>query len=240
MNKIIENIKSGNYEIVDNQGVSVTEHFTHCLEKEFADLEAKLAESEEKCEEFKQVISKCTGELPLNVAFDIANDDIRYQIVCNLTDRNQEHRNTIKQLKQQLAGLQQEKIEYTDTINFVETSEPDIVAKELDRLNQQLAEKEKELSELKRIGEKGHLNDLIEEKRKENKILIKAIEKSNQDKISFAVEKLTELKKWIDEMLNGWKTNQDVNQLTRAGICLSLENVGYKIDNQIKQLKEGK
>ena len=48
MSKIIDNIKSGNYEVVDNQGVSVTGHFTQCLEKEFADLEAKLAESEEK------------------------------------------------------------------------------------------------------------------------------------------------------------------------------------------------
>lgn len=51
MNKIIDNIKSGNYEVVDNQGVSVTGHFTQCLEKEFADLEAKL---EEKDKEIKQ------------------------------------------------------------------------------------------------------------------------------------------------------------------------------------------
>lgn len=48
MNKIIDNIKSGNYEVVDNQGVSVTGHFTQCLEKEFADLEAKLAEKDRK------------------------------------------------------------------------------------------------------------------------------------------------------------------------------------------------
>ena len=46
--KIIENLESGNYEVVDNQGVSVTQHFIECLEKEFTDLEAKLAESEKK------------------------------------------------------------------------------------------------------------------------------------------------------------------------------------------------
>ena len=46
MNKIIDNIKSGNYEVADNQGVSVTGHFTQCLEKEFAYLEAKLAEKD--------------------------------------------------------------------------------------------------------------------------------------------------------------------------------------------------
>ena len=81
-----------------------------CKDKDqhIADLEAKLAESEEKCEELKQSISKCTGELPPNVAFDIVNDDIRYQIVCNLIDRNNEHRNTIKQLKQQLAEKEKE------------------------------------------------------------------------------------------------------------------------------------
>lgn len=48
MSKTIDNIKSGNYEVVDNQGVSVTGHFTQCLEKEFADLEAKLAEKDRK------------------------------------------------------------------------------------------------------------------------------------------------------------------------------------------------
>lgn len=50
MNKTIENIKNGNYSVVDNQGVSVTEHFVNCLEQEFADLEAKLAEKEEEIE----------------------------------------------------------------------------------------------------------------------------------------------------------------------------------------------
>ena len=50
MSKTIDNIKSGNYEVVDNQGVSVTRHFTQCLEKEFADLEAKLAEMTKKYE----------------------------------------------------------------------------------------------------------------------------------------------------------------------------------------------
>ena len=38
MNKIIENLKSGNYEVVDNQGVSVTKHFIECLEKELKNI----------------------------------------------------------------------------------------------------------------------------------------------------------------------------------------------------------
>ena len=56
MNKTIDNIKSGNYEVVDNQGVSVTGHFTQCLEKEFADLEAKLAEKEKEIEKLNACV----------------------------------------------------------------------------------------------------------------------------------------------------------------------------------------
>ena len=58
VSKIIENLKSGNYEVVDNQGVSVTRHFTQCLEKEFADLEAKLKESEKLTERLQQIVDK--------------------------------------------------------------------------------------------------------------------------------------------------------------------------------------
>ena len=42
MSKTIENLKSGNYEVVDNQGVSVTNHFIECLEKELFVLEEQL------------------------------------------------------------------------------------------------------------------------------------------------------------------------------------------------------
>lgn len=38
MIKTLENFKSGNYEVVDNQGVSVTNHFIKCLENEIKDL----------------------------------------------------------------------------------------------------------------------------------------------------------------------------------------------------------
>lgn len=48
MSKTLENLRTGKYEVVDNQGVSVTQHFIECLEKEFADLEAKLAEKDEQ------------------------------------------------------------------------------------------------------------------------------------------------------------------------------------------------
>lgn len=46
MNDIIKSLKSGKYEVVDSHGVSVTQHFVECLEKEFNDINAKLVESE--------------------------------------------------------------------------------------------------------------------------------------------------------------------------------------------------
>lgn len=74
--------------------------------------------------------------------------------------------------------------------------------------------------------EKGHLNDLLEDKRKENKILTKAIEQANQNKISFAVERLEEVKKWVIEYSDLKGQNWD--------------NTLRFLNNQIKQLKEMK
>ena len=130
-----------------------------------------------------------------------------------------------KYLVDKITDLEAKLAEKEATItNLIEDSK---ASKEL--LKKQLAEKDKEKEKE------------IEEVKEWWACQYKAnTERQDQDKISFALEKLTELKKWTDEMLNGWKTNQDVNQLTRDGICLSLENVGYKIDNQIKLLKEGK
>lgn len=42
MSKTIENLKNGNYSVVDNQGVSVTGHFVKCLEKEIEQLAEQI------------------------------------------------------------------------------------------------------------------------------------------------------------------------------------------------------
>lgn len=69
------------------------------------DLRNRLAEKDKEIEEMKQIISKYTDKLPDNVAFDIANDDIRYQIVSNLIDKNTNYRNQIKELRQAKTDL---------------------------------------------------------------------------------------------------------------------------------------
>ena len=43
----------------------------------------------------------------------------------------------------------EEKIEYTDTINYVVTTQPDLVAGYIDELNERIAELEQKLAELK-------------------------------------------------------------------------------------------
>ena len=85
--------------------------YVNDLERQIADLEAKLAESKEQLNNSEQ---KC--------------------LICNKYQEND-------QLKKQLE--EKEKIEFTDTINFVETSEPDRVAEYIDELLEKLAQAQK-------------------------------------------------------------------------------------------------
>lgn len=141
-----------------------------------------------------------------------------------------------EKLKQYLA--EKEKIEYTDTINFVETSEPDIVAKELDRLNEQLAEKDKEIEQLKKFDDLNRnffavFRTAFKEPDKVDDLFntLKTIqEKQDQDKISFAVEQLEVARRRIDRL--GYNENKCLNKKDCIEDCLE------EIDNQIKQLKE--
>lgn len=142
------------------------------IKNQLADIEAKLAESEKQIKDAREagnmaVDSWCknrrkyeaqTAEMQnkLFILYSMLYETLEKQgcdnvasQIAQMTDWTYDkeadwlkgNRN-YDQLKQQLA--EKEKIEYTDTINFVETSEPDIVAKELDRLNEQLAESEKQ------------------------------------------------------------------------------------------------
>ena len=184
-------------------------------DKQIADLEAKLAESEKKYAEL------FCRNIELETLYSQKTARLNFYKDTDLVEEN-------KQLKQQLE--EKEKIEYTDTINFVETSEPDIVAKELDRLNEQLAEKDKEIEQLKKFDDlnKTFFNLFRTAFKEPDKVddLFNALkttqEKHNQDKISFAVEQLELAQKYIKQYVNNF---DDMND------CL------YAIDNQIKELK---
>ena len=143
-------------------------------------------------------------------------------LICNKDKENE-------QLKQQLfeSGLK--------TLEEIKLSEQrkkmleDLSTKNWE-LEQQIAEKEKEIETLKKCGDTEHFYGLLEDKRKENKILIKAIEQANQDKISFAVEQINELRKEFAKRYVGY--NWDDNIMV-AKCCMMINDV---FDNQLAEL----
>ena len=105
----------------------------------------------------------------------------------------------IAELQKQLA--EKEKIKYTDTINFVETSEPDIVAKELDRLNEQMKEKDNEIETLQThfkktqellAREMGNSNIVIDNLQKEMKQALANQKDYYEKRLKFISEDIVE------------------------------------------------
>lgn len=198
MNKIIENIKRGNYKVVDNQGISVTQHFTQCLEKEFADLEAKLAESEKKhLLDEREWQDYC------------AYKHIEPQIKGCL-DREREYEKQLAEKETRIAELE-DKDWYEALIEQLEEQNGRLI-EERYNVNLQLAEKEKEIERLREIN----LDVPIKQMQFHH----------NQDKISFTVEKLVGVQKYISD-----------NAVFVEEECFGREINDY-IDNQIEQLKK--
>lgn len=180
MSKTIENLKNGNYAVVDNQGVSVTRHFIECLEKEFADLEAKL-------EEMTGKYNACQEARKLEIEF---NKQDKAKLKQQLFDSGLK---TLEEIK--LSEQRKKMLEDLSTKNW--------------ELEHQLAEKQKENNELHIAINKMSID-------------LTNLLKGNQDKISFAVEQLEKVKEF------------NVQQV------FSSKPLDNFIDNQIKQLKEGK
>lgn len=134
MSKTLENLKSGNYEVVDNQGVSVTQHFIECLEKEFAELETKLAESEKPKEiRFNGFVVDCNYDEARKV---LQEDLLKMQAENKRLKEREELSNYAKCI------LENKKLE-----EDLELSEKCCVKyeQEIQELKQQLAEKDKEI-----------------------------------------------------------------------------------------------
>lgn len=148
-----------------------------------------------------------------------------YYIMQNMLDK-------IADLEAKLAEWQSGRMiqRYQREAEFY-SKQAETVAKKFNDLEQQLAEKDKEIKD---VAEWGY-NERRNAENWESDYY-----KANQDKISFAVEQLEKVKEWANERYDGWKDNKSTNQSIITGICLALENVGYKINEQIEQLKEGK
>ena len=101
------------------------------------------------------------------------------------------------------------------------------------QLKHKLAEKEKEIDDFKRIGEKGHL-DLLEDKRKENRILIKVSEQLLQSQKQLAIKQLQKLK---ESILKIDKTEIKTLGNGYSTLYVDRPEIINEIDNQIKELK---
>lgn len=107
---------------------------------------------------------------------------------------------------------------------------------ETQELKQQLAEKEKELKKSRneywevfdKLDEKSHRCEIAT---LENIMFEEKLKQANQDKISFCIEKLKEVKKLFEE-----KYSYDVEESDFAVVYE--DDIDEIIDNQIKQLKE--
>lgn len=96
MSKTIDNIKCGNYEVVDNQGVSITRHFTQCLEKEFADLEAKLEEKEKEKDYYQDLYFKIVEQFQQRVKYFSEQDQDKISFAIAELEKVKEHFINIK------------------------------------------------------------------------------------------------------------------------------------------------
>lgn len=146
----------------------------------------------------------------------------------------------IDDLKKQLE--EKDKIEYTDTINFVETSEPDIVAKELDRLNEQLAESEKQRQYLKDWLDNEILTSVdnesyyatINEYEEEVKKLKQQLEEKDADIIALDTDNYS-FKQQIDNLRQQLKSQpKEIVEKIRRKLGLKLK---YKLNDEVYVLK---
>ena len=129
VSKTLENLRTGKYEVVDNQGVSVTQHFIECLEKEFSELEAKLAESEKK--------------------FIVANNLRKNsdEVLLNYKTKKYELDKTIQELRKTKLSLPEKEWYYKGFENCERQMSSHIadLTLEVKELKRQLEEKEKEI-----------------------------------------------------------------------------------------------
>lgn len=165
------------------------------LVRENAKLKQQLAEKEKQCQECKHLNKKI--ELNIKNKLMAENGDLQQQ----LNEKDQ----AIESLEELNRSLGQ-------------TCNNDI--KEIERLNKEIAEKEKEIEDLK-AQRHIYLNRSVEECNKITYLEFE-LQHKDQDKISFCIEQLEKVK--------------DYNYTLRFG-CSAINEF---IDDQIKLLKEGK
>lgn len=193
------------------------------LKLTIANLEAKLAECEKSNEYFADRVEKADKEIKEN-----------YRNYNKLVEEYNEIVRSNQDLEKQLAESE-EKVKLLENDRVVICNTMDMYIEKVKNLKQQLAEKDKELLEIKqRIAEKAS---------KEFQEMIYKRENHNQDKISFAVEQLEKVKeKLLEELQNVTDLldpleYEDYHEFIGCG--RGYKNSIEELDNQIEQLKKG-
>ena len=182
--------------------------------KEIADLEAKLAESEKK-----------NFELVAKI-----NLKEHKPAFCTLANRDCEALGQIAELQKQLAESENQCRECKHLNKKIELNIKNKLMAENCELQEQLAEKEKEISEYIKIVDDLHkqLSDKCDfcDKTKD------------QDKISFALEQLEQLKKLCQEKFNWWENSEWEGDIyDKSDVSNAYFDIEANIDNQIKAIK---
>ena len=186
------------------------------LQDKVANLESKLAESEKK-----------NFELVAKI-----NLKEHKPAFCTLAGRDCEALGQIAELQKQLAE-KDKAIENWQTMyeSVVQTCHND--KEEIERLNKKLAEKEKEIE---RLNLEFETQEDWQEKWQK---LYDETCNLNQDKISFAVEQLEQLKKLCQENFNWWENSEwEGDMYDKSDVSNAYFDIEANVDNQIEELKK--
>lgn len=204
------------------------------MRKQLADIEAKLAESENKLNQYpykNDVIEKQYKELKDGIKFRIENNiaddwEQHYHCIDVLCEKHKARIRDIEtgickieQLEQQLAESE-EKINMLEEHKFYADNIIQAYADKCKKYEQQLADKEKEIEEVKEWWACQYKANT---------------ERKEQDKISFAVEKLEKVKEKIlsyEEIYYQFSENGAKIPV----FCVENFRVRQNIDNQITEL----
>lgn len=182
------------------------------LKNRVADLEAKLAESNES----------------------------HHKNIVELTKMATEKDRKIEELKQQLAEKESALKEYHDWLDQYHLN-PYQIHLHITGLKVQLAEKENEIEKLTKLKAKEMGKSLYGIVGSLEKITNESVNmaKSHQDKISFAVEQLEKVKKFvIRQLFITTKGCSDLDKAEAKGCNELREETIKEIDNQIEELKK--
>ena len=208
-----------NSEIVEFRELGEKDDFEDLYYKSLeqrADLEAKLAE---KDAELKNIVEGLWTRKWANKYYEMRRKE---QPKLLFPDSDEVYERYFE-LKQQIAKKEVDLLAL-DTENYS-------FKQQIDNLRQQLAEKEKEIEDMK------HFKITIGTM-ETNQVDISSTTYADQDKISFCIEQLEKVKEKIQEDSESLINYNNASEVLMADAFLC--DCKNFIDNQIKQLKEGK